>query len=295
MKNEIVLTGSSGFIGRKLSAFLQRKGFIVRDLKRDLLYGDVAGLSDMINNSKAVIHLAGSGILRRWTARNKELIYNSRVITARNLVEAVHLLPDDRKPDCFISASAIGIYEPDKLHTESSTEFSDTFLGRTVQDWEKASENLPPTVRRVVFRTGLVLDKDATIIRKMSLPFKLGLGGRIGSGRQPFPFIHASDLLNVYLFAIENSGIEGIINLTAPENITNHEFTSTFSSLLKRPSFTVIPGWVLRIIFGQASEVLLKSPGVAPEKLLKQKFVFNFPTAEAALSEILGTNLKLSP
>ena len=287
MKNEIVLTGSSGFLGKKLSATMLGKGYCIRSLKREYLYLDPAGLALHLKGARAVIHLSGAVILRRWTAGNKELIYNSRVLTTKNLAEAISLLPDSEKPECFISASAIGIYQHDKLHTETSTVYSDSFLGKTVKDWEKASENLPVNVRRVVFRTGLVLDKEAIIIRKMLLPFRLGLGGRIGNGRQPFPFIHVTDLLNAYHNALNNHDFEGIYNLVAPADITNQKFTLTFSSLLKRPALTVVPGWVLRLVFGKASEVLLKSPRVIPEKLLKQGFVFNFPTIEETLAEIL--------
>jgi uncharacterized protein len=288
MKNNVILTGSSGYIGKKLTRWLNGKGFHVIALKREYLYGNSEDLAIQLKNSRAIIHLAGAVILRRWTLKNRQLIYSSRVDTTRNLVKAINLLPEDEQPECFISASAIGIYKSWQVHSESSNRFDNGFLGSVVIDWEKASDSLPANIRRVVFRTSLVLGLEAVIIKKMRLPFHFGLGGRIGNGRQPFPFIHIDDLLAAYGEAVSNKNFTGIYNLVAPEQITNAEFTRKFASSLNRSAFLSIPALLLKIIFGEASSVILESPWVKPERLTESGFRFRYPDISSALKEITG-------
>ena len=287
MKNEIVVTGSSGYIGRNLTKILKNKGFEVLNMERKFLYQNEEELVSILKNKMAVIHLAGAPILKRWTRKNREEIYNSRVITTSNLVKAIKILPESERPGCFVSASAIGIYRNSMIHTESSQLYDDGFLGKTVLDWENASEDLPSGVRRVLFRTGLVLGYDSVLIRKMKLPFLLGLGGRIGSGRQPFPFIHLTDLITSYISSIEDESWTGIYNLVAPDYVTNAGFTRQFAARLRRPAIFIIPAILLNLLFGKASSLLLESPGVKPEKLLARNFKFHYPDLDTTLKEIL--------
>lgn len=284
---KIAITGSRGYIGQKLIKRLQEKNIECLLVERQFLYKNSEVLTKILIDADVVISLAGAPVLQRWTKKNKEIIYNSRVQTTQNLVQAINHLPEDKKPKLFISASAIGIYSVNKAHDESSTDYSEEFIGKVVKDWEKASENISDKTRRVIFRIGLVLGKDAQTIKKMLPAFKLGLGGTIGGGLQPFPFIHIDDLIEAFVWTIENEKIKGIYNLVAPEQINNQQFTKAFAKQLNRPSFLFIPSFVLKLLFGKASGLLLHSPSVVPDKLIKEGFIFRNPTIKETLSDIL--------
>ncbi|MBN1821557.1 MAG: TIGR01777 family oxidoreductase [Prolixibacteraceae bacterium] len=284
---KIVITGSSGFIGQALIKELKKSNHLITEVKREWLSKPALELSEIIKNSDAVINLAGASIMSRWTKQNKRIIYESRVKTTLNLVEAIKILPAEDCPEKFISASAVGIYKNNNLHNESSLNYNDGFLGKVVKDWEDASECLPKDINRVIFRIGLVLGKDSKIIKKMKFPFKLGLGATIGDGRQAFPFIHIDDVVNAFILAIEINNFSGTYNLAAPERISNKDFTKTFAGLLNRPAFFRIPGFILRILLGEVAEVLLKSPAVVPKKLMDSGFIFRFPEIKTVLEDII--------
>jgi len=191
-----------------------------------------------------------------------------------------------QRPALFISASAIGAYSPDKVHTEESTSFSTDFVAEVVKNWEGASDDLNPDVRKVIFRIGLILGKKAKTIQNLHPLFKLGLGGKIGSGKQPFPFIHIQDVINAILWSIENAQSQGIYNLAAPENIDNKTFTKAFSNSLNKPAFITVPEFSLKLVYGEASSLLLQSAQVLPERLLNEGFVFSFPDIKSCITEI---------
>lgn len=286
-KMNIKLTGSNGYIGRLILAELSKKGHHVSGINRSLLYGSTAQLQKELQHTDVVINLAGAPILQRWTKKNKETIYNSRVITTRNLVKAITELPKNERPEKVISASAIGIYKAGISHTEKSRDFDESFAGKVVADWEKELETLPEDLKTIVFRIGVVLGKKAKTIQNMQLPFKLGLGGQIASGKQAFPFIHETDVVNAFVWATENLKSNETFNLTAPENITNKEFTESFARALKRPAFFTIPSFVLRLLYGKAASLLTQAPGVSSEKLVEAGFEFNYPTINATLQSVV--------
>ncbi|HPF50991.1 MAG TPA: TIGR01777 family oxidoreductase [Draconibacterium sp.] len=285
---KILITGLNGYLGSLISNELGKQGHQVSGISRSLLYGPVSELSVAIKSADVVINLAGAPILQRWTDKNKDEIYESRIKTITNLVAAINRLKPEDQPKKFISASAIGIYKAGITHNEESTEFDDGFLGMVVGDWEKPLQNLPVGTRKIVFRIGLVIGKNAKTIKKQLLPFKLGLGAKIGSGHQPFPFIHEKDVVQAFVWAVEKYEDNNTFNLVAPENINNKEFTTAFAQQLNRPAFFSIPEFAIKLVLGKASVLLTQSPQVLSGKIQKAGFRFKYPDISSALQEIIG-------
>lgn len=285
----IKITGINGYLGTVISKELTNKGHMVSGIDRKyLLYEPVEMLENEIKDCDAVINLSGAPILQRWTRKNKKIIYNSRIQTTKRLVQAINNLKPEYRPGKFISASAIGIYKTGLTHDESSTNFDDGFLGKTVIDWEESLIYVPKEVQMTIFRIGLVLGKNAITIKKLLPFFKYGLGGRISSGKQSFPFIHEKDVVRAFLLALENPDITGVLNLVAPEKITNSVFTSALAKKLNRPAFFMVPLFILKIIYGRAARLLTESPVIDPNALIKAGFQFEHPTIDSALNEILN-------
>lgn len=282
---KIAISGINGYIGKNLCVELKKLQFSIVSINRQDLYTPEK-LSEQISDVEIVINLAGSPILQRWNENNKKEIYKSRISTTQNIVQAINKLPDQKKPKVFISASAIGIYENGSIHTEESKLFSTDFVGSIVNDWENASANLSPIVRRVIFRIAPILGNEAQIIKKMWPLFQIGLGGKIGSGKQPFPFIHIKDAISAILWSIQNENVQGIYNLVAPDNINNKEFTKALSRVIGKPTFFTVPKFILNLIYGKASSILLNSPVVHPKKLLDEGFIFIYADIFTCLEEI---------
>ena len=285
---KVKITGMNGYLGSVISRKLVAKGYMVSGIQRELLYGSTQQLSNELKGSDIIINLAGASILQRWTKKNKEIIYESRVKTTSNLVQAINLLNEKDRPKKFISASAIGIYQSGKLHDENSTIFENGFVGKVAKEWEDSLIKLPDSIQKNIFRIGLVLGKNAKTIKNLLLPFKLGIGGTIGNGKQAFPYIHELDLVNAFVWVIEKFEKSDTFNLVAPECISNKVFTKSLSKNLNRPAFFPVPGFALRIFYGEAASLLLESPAVEPKRLLEEGFRFKFPTIEATLSEIIS-------
>lgn len=282
---KIAISGSSGYIAKNLIPLLETAGHAVIRIKRSEL-GAVDQLTEILLDTDVVINLAGAPILCRWTASNKNEILRSRIDSTRNIVFAINQLTAEHRPKLFISASAIGIYSPNMIHTEDSTSFSNDFVAEVVKNWENASDDLNPDVRKVIFRIGLILGKEAKTIQNLLPLFKLGLGGKIGNGKQPFPFVHIQDVINAIIWSIQNTQPQGIYNLAAPENIDNKTFTKTLANHLKRPAIFTVPAFILKFVLGEASTLLLQSPQVYPEHLIKEGFKFTFPDINTTIREI---------
>lgn len=283
---KILITGINGYLGTIVSTELRQAGHSVYGIERKISQGPVENLAEFIKGSDVIINLAGSNILRRWTTSAKDEIYRSRVNLTKNLVAAILFLKEEERPVQFISASAIGIYKAGETHDENSTRLEQSFLGKVVQDWEAALNDLPEEIRIIIFRIGPVLGKNSKMITKMRLPLQLGLGGRIASGKQAFPFTHEIDLVRAFTTAIDKNW-QGIFNLLAPEQISNLDFTRTFAQIIHRPAIIPIPAFALRLIYGEAASMLIESPQVIPKALLEHNFQFQFPTIKKALMEIL--------
>jgi len=284
----IKITGQSGYLGSIITKELSAHGHSVTAINRKMLYGDVDLLKEEISGAEVIIHLAGSPILTQWNTKNRRIITESRVITTQNLVEAIKNLNPDARPKKFIQASAIGIYKAFETHDENSQSFDTGFVGNVVQQWEKASEDLPAEINRTIFRIGLVIGKKAKTITNLLLPFKVGLGAKIGNGKQPFPFIHDADVAGAFLWAIENNSASGIYNLIAPQQISNGDFTKALAKALNRPAFLTIPEFVIKAGLGEAAVLLTDIPGVIPKNLISAGFDFRYPDIESALKEIIS-------
>jgi len=291
----IKITGQTGYLGNVITNALTANQHHVTAINRNLLYGDVDLLKEEILGADIIIHLAGSPIFTRWTSKNRRMILESRVTTTQNLVSAIKKLNPEARPKKLIQASAIGIYKAFGNHDEKSQNFDTGFVGNVVQQWEKASEDLPDGVDRIVFRIGLVIGKRAKTITNLLLPFTLGLGAKIGNGKQPFPFIHDADLAQAFFWAAENATSNRIYNLVAPQQITNTEFTKALAKSLNRPALFSIPELVLKMALGEAAVLLTHIPGVIPANLTSAGFKFKYPEIESALREIVTNKKRPSP
>ena len=282
---KIAISGSNGYIAKNLIPALEAANHVVKRIQRSEL-SNVDQLTKNLSDVDVVISLAGAPILTRWTESNKSEIIRSRIDSTQNIVHAINRLPVENRPGLFISASAIGIYSANKVHTEESLSFSNDFVAEVVKNWENASDDLNPDVRKVIFRIGLILGKEAKTIQSLVPIIKLGLGGKIGSGKQPFPFIHIADATRAIRWSVENKNVRGIYNLVAPENIDNKTFTKTLAKSLNRPAIFTVPEFILKFALGEASALLLQSPQVYPERLLNEGFTFNFPDIRSTINEI---------
>jgi len=276
----ISISGASGFIGRHLMKSLAQAGHSLRALSRH------APPAESLREADAIIHLAGEPVAQRWTAAAKQRILDSRVVGTRNLVEALAALP--RRPEALICASAIGYYgsRGDEILTESSAPGSG-FLPEVCVAWEREAQAAEAFGMRVVrVRTGIVLDSNGGALVRMLPPFRMGLGGRLGSGRQWMSWIHLEDLAALFQFAVE-SQVRGPLNAVAPNAVTNSEFTRELARALRRPAVFPVPGFALRLLFGEMADVLLASQRVAPAAAEAAGFHFRFPQLAPALASLL--------
>lgn len=285
---KIKITGISGYLGAIISEELTKQGHDVSGIQRKFIYGSIETLSKQIEGADIIINLAGAPILQRWTDRTKRLIYESRVRTSTNIVKAINSLPKEKQPSKFISASAVGIYKPGMNHDESSTNFDTDFVGKVVQDWEAASNDLPSKIQKIIFRIGIVLGKEAKSVKNLILPTKMGLAATLGNGEQAFPFIHEKDLLRAFLFAVNQFDKSETFNLVAPEQINNKQFTKSFAKHLNRNLWFSIPTFLLKTGLGEASTLLTEGAWVYPKNLLDAGFEFKYPSIEDTLSNILS-------
>jgi hypothetical protein len=237
----------------------------------------------------AVVHLAGENISQRWTAKQKSKILESRIRSTRLLVEALARLTNP--PNVLVSASAIGYYgnRGDEILQEDSAA-GIGFLPEVCREWEAATQPAAEAGIRVVnLRFGLILSPGGGALAKMFLPFKMGVGGVLGSGRQYWSWISIDDIIGVIHHALRNESLQGPVNAVSPNPVTNREFTKILGHVLKRPTLFPVPAFTLRLVFGEmADEMLLASARVQPAKLLNSGYDFRYPELEGALRHLLG-------
>ncbi len=279
------ISGASGLIGTRLAEHLSEGGYETIKLSRnDLLLSDQE-LSDKLIGCRVIINLAGAPIIARHTPTYKIELYNSRINTTKKLVNAIKLM--GIPPVQLFSASAMGIYSHDKVHTENSTDFANDFLGKLCQDWENEALKAQQICRVVITRFGIVLDAEKGALPTMLLPFKIGVGGKIGSGKQMFSWIHIMDLVKVFSHLILNQK-EGIYNVASPGYLRNSQLTKAIASILKKPSFMTVPEFALRIIYGDGAKSLTSGQAAYPERLLNEGFEFRYRTIEEALFDLIS-------
>ncbi|MGQ9846309.1 MAG: TIGR01777 family oxidoreductase [Bacteroidales bacterium] len=283
---KVAITGYSGFIGKKLSNFLTIHQIEILNIERQWLYQSPEYLAKQIEGSDAIINLAGAPIIKRWNRKYKIAIYQSRVKTTRNLVQAISLCKE--RPKHLISASAIGIYDDIHKHDEYSSYFSTSYLGKVCKNWESAALYAQNFGLRVsIVRLGIVLGHEGGMLKKVLPLFKIGLGSIIGSGKQSMSFIHIDDLINIIYKLLTNNLESSIYNATTPYPTTNKEFTETLTKKLKRPQILFIPKFILNLIYGEGAQVLTSGQYVLPAKLLEQNFKFQYTTIDEVLDAII--------
>jgi hypothetical protein len=277
----IAISGASGFIGRHLVKSLALAGHSLRALSRH-------APAESLRESDVIIHLAGEPVAQRWTAAAKQRIRDSRVVGTHNLVETLATLP--RRPEALICASAIGYYgsRGDEILTESSAPGSG-FLPEVCVAWEREAQAAEAFGIRVVrVRIGVVLAAGGGALPRMLPPFRMGVGGRLGSGRQWMSWIHLEDLAALFQLAVE-SQVRGPLNAAAPHAVTNSDFTRELAHALRRPAVFPVPEFALRLLFGEMADVLLASQRVVPAAAEAAGFRFRFPQLASALAGLLLT------
>jgi uncharacterized protein (TIGR01777 family) len=293
----MLLTGSSGLIGQALVSSLTSKGHTVVRLTRSpasgrhILWNPDSGTvnTNDLEDFEAVVHLAGETIVGRWTLEKKARILASRIKGTRLLSESLAHLRS--RPIVFVSASAIGYYgdRGDKVLDEESSPGS-LFLSEVAQAWEGATEPAAQVGIRVVnLRIGFVLSKAGGGLATMLLPFKLGIGGRVGNGRQYTSWIVVDDVVGAISHALLSDSLQGPVNAVSPHPVTNLEFSKTLGRVLGSPAIFPLPAFAARLILGEmANELLLASTRVNPSRLLASGYEFRFPDLAGALRHVLG-------
>ena len=280
----IVIAGASGFVGKNLlNYYIHKKGFHVSALKRTDI-SEPKVLEARLSAADVVINLSGTNIVQHWNKKYKKKLYESRIRTTTSLVKAMN---KNTKQQLFISTSAIGIYKNDIESDETSELREEGFLSMLCKEWEKAAQGLSSTNRLVIFRYGVVLADDGGALHKMLLPFKLGLGGNIGTGNQTFSFIAMKDLVRIYDFVIAKMELNGVFNLTTPSPTTNKIFSQYLAKKLNRTAFLHMPHNIIRLFLGEAASVLIEGQKVYPKKLLKNGFIFELEHIEDVVNYYL--------
>lgn len=289
----LLVTGATGLIGTPLCAALRANGHTVRTLSRgekgDHQWDVVAGTMDpgAVDGADAIIHLAGESVAQRWTEAARARILKSRTESTRLLVHAA--LQQDSVP-AYIGASGISYYGIDRERSvDETSETGGGFLAEVTRQWEGAAAPLKAAGARCVFmRTGIVLSAKGGALAKMLPPFKLGLGGRIGDGRQMMSWISLEDLVRAYVFAVENEATSGPVNAVAPEAASNQVFTKTLGKVLGRPTIFPLPKGVVSTLFGEMGrETVLSNLAVKPSQLIEQGFHWQHADLEKALQSSL--------
>ncbi|HEY0782647.1 MAG TPA: TIGR01777 family oxidoreductase [Thermoanaerobaculia bacterium] len=300
----VLITGGSGLIGRAVARDLRAAGGEVGVLSREpqralgLPAGARAerwdgrtaeGWSGLLGRDSALVHLAGEGVAEgRWTEERKRRIRASRVDSSRAVLQAIQQAPEP--PRVLLQASATGYYGHcgDEVVTEDHPPGED-FLADVCREWEASTAAVEALgVRRAVLRTGLVLTKEGGALPKLLLPFRFGAGGPMGGGGQWLPWIHVADEVAAIRFLLEQGDAHGPFNLSAPQPLTNRDFSRLLGRALRRPSFLPTPAFALRLALGEMADALLSGQRAVPHALEALGFTFRYPEAEAALRDLLA-------
>jgi uncharacterized protein len=300
----VTLTGATGGIGRGLAEALIARGDEVTALTRSperaagrlpqgataVGWDPVAGPApaDALAGRDAVVNLAGENVAQRWTSEVKQRIRASRELGTRNLVEGLRIA--EPRPAALVSGSASGYYGPhgDERVGEDAPA-GDDFLAAVSVAWEReAMEAEGLGMRVVIVRTGIVLDADSGALATMLTPFKLGVGGPVAGGRQYMPWIHREDEIGLLLAALDNAGFSGPVNGSAPEPVTNRDFSRALGRALHRPAFAPIPAAAIKVLYGDMSQIVVKGVRMVPDRAAELGYTFRHPDLDEALRSTLG-------
>jgi len=305
---KIIITGGAGLLGTALALDLIQDGHEVIALTRnpervkDVPAGmqivkwdgcTAQGWGGMADGADAIVNLAGENLSAgRWTSSRKQRILESRVNAGKAITQAIEAA--ENKPRVVIQSSAVGYYGIRKA--EGLTEVApagDDFLAQVCQVWEASSQTVEALgVRRCVIRSAVFLTPKAGVLPRFLLPFRFFVGGPLGSGKQWLPWIHLQDAVRAIRFLIENDTCHGAYNLIAPQQVTNHQFVKALGRVMHRPSIIPVPTFVLHLLFGEMSVMVLEGQNLSVERLLKSGFTFQFPEIEPALTDLLRGNSK---
>jgi uncharacterized protein (TIGR01777 family) len=302
----VFITGGTGLVGSRLvqllrqrqdeAVVLSRRPEAAKSLECEVVAGDPTQpgpWQDEAAKCDAIVNLAGEGVFnKRWSPEFRVALRDSRVRATENCVAAISRDPKraDGSPKVLVNASAIGYYGPhgDEELDETSPH-GDDFLAGICVDWENAAKPAAGAgVRLVLARIGVVLDRHGGALAKLLTPFKLGLGGPAGSGKQYMAWVHNDDVVGLLLFALDMPAASGPMNVTAPQPLTNKQFGKALGRALGRPAFMWTPGFVLKLMLGQAAEIVVAGQRVLPKKAQQWGYRFKFPELAAALADILG-------
>ena len=300
----VVITGGTGVIGSAVARELGEAGHEVVILTRNTAKAGplpantravewdgrtATGWASLLDGDTGIVHLAGEGIAEgRWTDEKKRRIRDSRVESGRAVLAAIQEAKE--KPRVLLQGSAVGYYGPcgDEIVDESHPPGND-FLGRICVEWEASTAEAESLgVRRPILRTGIVLTPKGGALPKMAMPFRLGAGGSLGSGRQWFPWIHIADEVGAIRFLLEREDARGPFNLTAPNPLTNRDFSRALGRALHRPSFAFAPAFALKLALGEMADSILNGQRAVPRRLLELGYGFRYPEALGALQNLLG-------
>ena len=287
---KFLITGGTGFIGRNIIKTLEQNNheYIILSRKKATQKSTINNLNEIKNDEKIdfIINLAGSKIDQNWNPKTKEEIIKSRVNITNEVVKLIERLKI--KPKLLISGSAIGYYnnESKKELDESSPE-GKGFASQVCKKWEEEAKKT--SIRLCIIRLGVVLGKNEGFLKKITLPFKLGLGGILGTGNQFFPWIHIKDVVNGIMHLVSNNKSEETYNFVSEEIITNKIFTKTLGKIIKRPTFFKIPSIIIKLIFGKmGEELILKGSKIKAIKLKNEGFKFEYKTIKSAVKNIFS-------
>ena len=293
----ILITGGTGFIGRALCQQLLANGhqLVVLSRRPAQLSSPIIAIDSLSKLPSdrpidAVVNLAGEPIAdKRWSQRQQQRIVNSRMHITQALIN--YFKSTTPKPQVFISGSAIGYYgiHGEQIISDELQDGDSSFSSQLCQQWEAlAMEAQQLGIRTCLLRTGIVLGKHGGALQKMLLPFKLGLGGKIGSGQQWMPWIHLQDVIGIIEYCLQHNSVNGPINVTAPQPVTNQNFSRALGHALHRPAILPMPAFVIRLLFGQmGTELLLSGKKVLPAKILAEGYTFKYQNLEQALKQII--------
>jgi len=304
---KVVITGATGLIGASLTRALTERGDHVVALSRSQAsamrkLGHEVEIqiwrdpklspppTGALAGADAVVNLLGEPVAQRWSAGAKQEIRDSRVLSTHSLVAGMRSLPAETRPSTLISQSATGYYGPrgDEPVGEDASAGED-FLAKVTREWEQealAARELPG-MRVVISRTGVVLSTDGGALAKMLTPFRLGVGGPVGGGKQYVPWIHPDDVASALLRCLDDHRLAGPVNITAPEPVTNAELSKTLGAVLNRPAVLPIPAAALKLLYGEMASIVLTGQRVIPERLLAIGHRFAYPELRPALEEVL--------
>lgn len=298
---KVAITGATGLIGKKIVKKLIERGDQVLVLTRsvektkglfsanvDLVEWDIKSkdLHTNLEGVDAVIHLAGENVMgKRWNAGHKKKILESRVLGTRSIVDAIYKM--DNRPKVLVGASAVGYYGNSEIQVDESSTVGAGFLADVVKAWEDETAKVELlNVRRVNVRIGIVLDKNDGALGKLLTPFRFFVGGPLGSGKQWFPWVHVDDVVDLFLFSLDNN-INGVLNAVSPEIVRMNVFCKILGKVMKRPYLFNVPEFILKLVVGEAAEVILSGANVTPNRTIELGYKFRYPKLQSALEEIL--------